>query len=78
MTIMKPEKDPAVLVPDGRTDTGVEPLRYDGKLVRVYPTKARDVFALQMLDHHREKFAPVNGGGVMVTPEALAKITPRS
>lgn len=74
MNITTTENRPAVLVPDGRTEHGVEPMAYDGKLVRVYPVTARDIFGLQMLDHHREKFAPVRGGGVMVTHEALDKI----
>lgn len=76
MKIATTEKRPAVLVSDGKTEHGVEPVQYPGKLVRVHPVTARDVFALQMLDHQREKFAPLKGGGVFVTLGALPKVQP--
>lgn len=74
MTIETTKKHRAVLMPDGKTEHGVEPRRFDGALTRVIPHTSRDVFGLQMLDLHREKFAPAKGGGLLVTPEALQKI----
>ena len=76
MLIQRKEVNPAVLVSDGRTEHGVEPVTYEGTLRRVVPTTARDVFALQMLEHRREKFAPAQGGGILVTATGLQKVLP--
>lgn len=74
MIVCKPEVNISVLMPDGRTDHGVEPVLANKPLVRVVPQDGRDVFALQMLDHHREKWAPAHGPGIMVLPDVLGKI----
>ena len=46
-----------------------------GPHVRVIPKTAREVLSLQMLEHRREKYAPARGNGVILTPEALERIS---
>jgi len=74
MILSKPESHAAVLVDDDKSTPGVVSKQFNGKLHRVVPQSGRDVFALQMLDHQREKFAPLHGPGIMVTDSALDKI----
>jgi hypothetical protein len=38
------------------------------------PHSAREVLALQMLEHQVEKFAPATGNGVLITEAAHAKL----
>lgn len=42
-----------------------------GEWFRVYPVNGSDVRFLQMLEHRVDKFAPAQGGGVLVHPRAL-------
>jgi hypothetical protein len=51
-----------------------------GNWWRVFPSTAKEVLALAMLEHRREKFAPapprgdINGNGVLISAEALLKL----
>ena len=45
-----------------------------GVFFRVSPQTADEVFLLQTMELHREKFAPANGDGVIVTGQALHHI----
>jgi hypothetical protein len=47
--------------------------RLEGRWWRVKPINAKEVLALAMLAHRQEKFAPEEGGGVLVSDEALSK-----
>ena len=40
---------------------------------RIHPDTSRDVMALRMLEHRREKFAPAHGNGVIISDAALRK-----
>ena len=45
-----------------------------GILYRVKPRTAEEMIALRKLKHEVEKFAPAEGDGVLITPNALLKI----
>lgn len=45
-----------------------------GKYWHVVPKCAREICALQLMDHRVDKFAPAKGDGVIVTGEALARL----
>jgi hypothetical protein len=45
-----------------------------GILYRVQPRTAEEMIALRKLKHEVEKFAPAEGDGVLITPNALLKI----
>lgn len=62
-----------VKVKTAREDTFVVIERED-ICFRVIPTCAREVLALQMLEHGAEKFAPAIGHGVIITRQAHAKL----
>lgn len=44
-----------------------------GNFVLVHPKTPREVYALQMLDHRREKWAQKGGHGVVITNLAALK-----
>lgn len=44
----------------------------EGRWARVMPRTAKDVLYLQMLEHHRDKFAPYDGDGILVRAECLS------
>lgn len=68
-------KSPRILLPIQKAQTvSMEGRTYKGMLHKVRPTNAKEVFALQMLEHRVEKFAPENGNGIFITPAALAKL----
>lgn len=50
------------------------PRELKGTHYHVSPQCGREVMALQMLETGIEKFAPVEGGGVILTIEAMAKM----
>ena len=68
-------KNPEVIMPDknGRTSESYSRAELTGTYWRVYPTSAREVSALRLLDHRVDKFAPATGSGIIVTEAALAK-----
>lgn len=70
-------RHPEVIMPEGRRDNVISyvPTRLSGNYFRVAPKSPREIFALQMLEHHREKFAPAHGDGVIVTEDALRKFS---
>lgn len=74
MILQSAKKHLAVLVNAPGREHAVTAKRYDGPLHRVCPQTARDVFGLQMLEHQREKFAPAEGSGILVTPTGLEKL----
>jgi len=43
----------------------------EGDWFRVFPATAADIRYLQSLEQHVDKFAPADGGGVLVHPRAL-------
>jgi hypothetical protein len=43
----------------------------DEPCVLVSPSSPREVLALQMLEHQKQKFAPAEGNGVVITKAAL-------
>jgi len=44
-----------------------------GDFYLVRPTTAKEVFAIQMLDHHREKWAHKSSSAIVLTKEAAEK-----
>lgn len=58
-------------------ETNGEPRFVEGDLtgqwLRVYPTTWADVKFLQMLEHGVDKFAPANGGGVLVSAKYITQ-----
>jgi hypothetical protein len=42
--------------------------------LRVSPSNAKEVLALQLLEHGVDKFAPAAGNGVVITQEAHRKL----
>lgn len=72
--ILQKVKNPRVLKPvQLRGMTSYVPKQYKGTLYKIIPTCAKEVFALQMLEHRVEKFAPAEDNGILVTAAALAK-----
>lgn len=72
--ILQKVKNPRVLKPvQLRGIVSYEPHELKGTYYKIIPSNAKAVFALQMLEHRLEKFAPAEGNGVLVTAEALAK-----
>lgn len=76
------EDCPSVIMPrvDKKTDrTTWEVVTILGRFHRVFPASAKEVFALQMLEHRVEKFAPATcngddrGNGILITAEAFRK-----
>jgi len=55
----------------GKTEPETDVCEIPGKWWRVLPTDAREVFALRMLAHREEKFAPAKGHGVLISDEAM-------
>lgn len=70
-------ENPEVIMPEkkasGSSLVSYEHVRLSGIFFRVSPQSNREILAIQMLEHHREKFAPAHGDGVIVTFEALQK-----
>lgn len=72
--IIQKVKNPQVLkLVQLRGLTFFESHELKGTFYKIRPSTAKEVFALQMLEHRVEKFAPAEGNGVLVTAEALAK-----
>lgn len=73
-TIIKIETNPEVIVCVHTGDRiSYEAAIQPGEFCRVMPSSAHQVFALNMLEHHREKFAPAHGNGILVTRAGLDK-----
>lgn len=68
---------PEVIMPETRVSNtrSYTSTLLSGVFFRVCPKTSREILALQMLEHHKEKFAPTHGDGVIVTEEALRKFT---
>ena len=72
--ILQKVKNPRVLKPvQLRGLTSFEAHELKGIYYKIIPSNAKEVFALQMLEHRAEKFAPAEGNGILVTAAALAK-----
>lgn len=46
-----------------------------GEFFRVIPDGFREIFLIQMLEMHQEKFAPANGNGILISKAAFQKLT---
>lgn len=71
-------KHPEVIMPAQKstgTSTSYEVTTLNGTYYRVSPQTSREIMALQMLEHHVDKFSPAHGDGVILTPEALRKFS---
>lgn len=68
-------RNPEVIMPEDRRESSVSYTitTISGEFYRVTPKSPREIFAIQMLEHHRDKFAPAHGDGVILTSEALHK-----
>ena len=72
--ILQEVTNPRVLQPvQLRGLTSFESHELKGTYYKIIPTCAKEVFALQMLEHRVEKFALAEGNGILVTAAALAK-----
>lgn len=72
-----PEANPQVIYTRdklGRESHEVK--RVNGFFYRVFPIDGREIFALRMLEHHKDKFAPASGNGVLITQDAFYKFNP--
>ena len=74
-SIRQREIDPQVLVSRKRSnnDKTFSKRTLNGTAWRVFPRNQKDVFAIQMLALHCEKFAPVFGEGVIISNDAIQK-----
>jgi hypothetical protein len=68
-------KSPTVIIASRTlvSDT-VKTVQLSGTWLLVMPHTAREVLALQMLEHQMEKFAPANGNGVIISESAHEKL----
>jgi hypothetical protein len=68
-------KDPAALVPVADPSNSAAAIVRDGELkgvwYRVFPETPTDVYRLSLLDHHVDKYSPVEGGGVFISARAM-------
>jgi hypothetical protein len=68
-------KNPTVIVASRTQITdSVTTRQIAGTMHLVMPHSAREVLALQMLEHQKEKFAPAVGNGVLITESAHQKL----
>jgi len=67
------DRNPIVIVGSAQSSGGVKTKDMKGSFWRVWPINAKEVFAIQMLEHQMEKFAPYNGTGIILTEEACDK-----
>lgn len=74
--VISKELDPEVVIRTQAKERG----RYDydtgivkGKFLRVKPETSKEVFAIQWMEHHVEKFAPARGEGILITVDAAEK-----
>lgn len=67
------DKNPTVIVGSAQSTKGLSTEDLKGNFWRVWPTNAKEVFAIQFLEHQLEKFAPHNGTGIILTEEACEK-----
>lgn len=72
------EKAPRVIFPSTvKAPNGEDQLTEKtllGSWLRVFPRTAKDVFFLQSVPHRVGKFAPADGGGVILDPSYLKKL----
>ena len=69
--------DPVVIAPVVRSindDVSWDSKQLKGRHYLVFPSNAHEVFALQMLEHRLDKFAPLKEGGVILTAEAYNRL----
>lgn len=68
-------KSPTVIIASrSQVADTVKTVQLSGTWHLVMPHTAREVLALQMLEHQFEKFAPANGNGVLISESAHAKL----
>lgn len=68
-------KNPTVVITDKSSNpTAVKLIRRNDVMRLVMPYTWKEVFALQMLELHNEKFAPASGNGVLITESAYMKL----
>lgn len=67
--------DPEVIIAVNVSPVRISTTTLKGTHVRVSPKNAREVMALQFLEHRRDKFAPASGNGIILTIEGLEKIS---
>jgi hypothetical protein len=75
LALSYPAKNPEVITKHGegcKTIFSISKLK--GKWHRVIPCTAKDIYAMMMLRHHEEKFAPAEGDGVIISDEAFKKL----
>jgi hypothetical protein len=73
--ITQRDDNPAIILPvqDHRDSTKFECHHVKGFFFRCWPTSAREIFLIRMLIHREEKFAPANGGGVILPLEVYKR-----
>ena len=59
------------VIPLNSAASEVESKRLRGMWYRVFPVTSTDVFRLQALKHHVDKFTPADGKGMLVSPRAM-------
>lgn len=47
--------------------------RLKGEFYRILPFGPKDIFAVSMMSHREDKFAPANGNGIILTKEIVKK-----
>jgi hypothetical protein len=55
--------------------TGFDTKNVKGSFFRIIPDGYREIFLLQMLEMHCEKYAPARGNGLLITKAAFEKLT---
>jgi len=73
--LTKTETDPecVVFVKTDKRGNDLETERVTGEFYRVKPTTAAEVFAIQWMEHQREKYAPARGEGILISAAAIEK-----
>ncbi len=68
-------KKPVVIIADKNINpVGIKYIHREDVMHLVMPYSWREVFALQLLEHQVEKFAPAIGNGVLITDAAHKKL----
>lgn len=68
------EINPRAIISSSKVVNGCPVFKEDtlpGTWYRVFPATGKDVFFLMSLEQHLDKFAPAQGGGVLVHPRVL-------
>ena len=77
MRASRKEVDPVGLAPSrdpqDRDVVDIVEITLKGNWIRVFPTNAREILFLQMVEHQQDKFAPARGEGVLLRSEVLQR-----